>query len=115
MKPGILFFNPLLKLLFLIMDKFYVYILSNQHHTVFYTGFTNNLERRVYEHKNKLLKSFTKKYNIDKLLYFEEYSSADEAKHRERQLKKYTREFKFNLINSMNREWKDLYELFKTE
>gem|GEM_PF-2249659 len=47
------------------MDKFYVYLLSNKHHTVFYTGFTDDLERRVYEHKNKLLKSFTNKYNID--------------------------------------------------
>jgi hypothetical protein len=62
-----------------IMDKFYVYLLSNQHHTVFYTGFTDNLERRVYEHKNKLLKSFTNKYNIDKLLYYEEFSSAEDG------------------------------------
>lgn len=96
------------------MDKFYVYILSNQHHTVFYTGFTNDLESRVYEHKNKLLKSFTKKYNIDKLLYFEEFASADEAKHRERQIKKYTREFKKNLIDSINPGWNDLYDSFKT-
>jgi putative endonuclease len=97
------------------MDKFYVYLLSNKHHTVFYTGFTDDLERRVYEHKNKLLKSFTNKYNIDKLLYYEEFTSADDAKHREKQLKKYTREFKFNLINSMNPEWKDLYEGFKVD
>jgi putative endonuclease len=97
------------------MDKFYVYLLSNKHHTVFYTGFTDDLERRVYEHKNKLLKSFTNKYNIDKLLYYEEFTSADDAKHREKQLKKYTREFKFNLINSMNPEWKDLYECFKVD
>jgi putative endonuclease len=95
------------------MDKFYVYLLSNQHHPVFYTGFTDDLERRVYEHKNKLLKSFTNKYNIDKLLYFEEFSSADDAKHREKQLKKYPRDFKFNLINSINPEWRDLYEDFK--
>jgi putative endonuclease len=97
------------------MDKFYVYLLSNKHHTVFYTGFTDDLERRVYEHKNKLLKSFTNKYNIDKLLYYEEFTTADDAKHREKQLKKYTREFKFNLINSMNPEWKDLYEGFKVD
>lgn len=95
------------------MDKFYVYLLSNQHHTVFYTGFTDDLERRVYEHKNQLRKSFTKRYNINKLLYFEEFTSADEAKHREKQLKKYPREFKTNLINSINPEWRDLYEDFK--
>lgn len=95
------------------MDKFCVYLLSNQHHTVFYTGFTDDLERRVFEHKNQLLKSFTKRYNINKLLYFEEFTSADEAKDRERQLKKYTRVFKFNLINSINPEWRDLYEDFK--
>lgn len=105
--------NPVLNFLSLIVSKFYIYILSNQHHTVFYTGFTDDLERRVYEHKNKLLKSFTKKYNIDKLLYFEEFASADEAKHRERQVKKYTREFKRN-IDSINPEWNDLYKSFRT-
>ena len=95
------------------MDKFYVYLLSNQHHTVFYTGFTNDLERRVFEHKNQLRKSFTQRYNIYKLLYFEEFTSADEAKHREIQIKKYTRQFKRNLINSINPEWRDLSEDFK--
>ena len=95
------------------MDKFYVYILSNKRFTVLYTGFTNDLERRVYEHKNKLLEGFTKKYNIDVLLYYEEFNSAAEAKHREIQVKKYKREFKKNLINSVNPTWKDLYDNFK--
>jgi putative endonuclease len=94
------------------MQKFYVYLLSNKNHSVFYTGFTNDLFRRISEHKLKLLSGFTKKYNIDKLLYFEEFAIADEAKHREKQLKKYTREFKFNLINSINPEWRDLYDDF---
>ena len=94
------------------MEKFFVYILSNQHHTVFYVGFTDDLERRVFEHKNKLLKGFTEKYNVDKLLYFEEMPSAEEAKHRETQLKKYKREWKENLINTINPAWKDLYEDF---
>jgi len=92
------------------MEKFYIYILANQHHTVFYTGFTGDLERRVLEHKNGLLKSFTKKYNIDKLLYYEEFFGAAEAKHRERQIKKYKRAWKENLINSINPTWKDLYD-----
>jgi len=95
------------------MSKFYVYILSNKRYTVLYTGFTDNLERRVYEHKNKPLEGFTKKYNINILLYFEEFNSAEEAKHREIQLKKYKREFKRNLINSINPTWRDLYDDFK--
>ena len=55
------------------MKKYYVYILTNKNHTVLYTGFTDDNERRVYEHKNKILKGFTSKYNIDKLVYFEEF------------------------------------------
>jgi putative endonuclease len=94
------------------MEKYFVYILSNRHHTVFYTGFTDDLERRVFEHRNKLLEGFTKKYNIYKLLYFEEMPSAEEAKHREKQLKRYKREWKKNLINSINPEWRDLYDDF---
>lgn len=94
------------------MEKFYVYLLSNKNHTVFYTGFTNDLFRRITEHKEKLLPGFTKKYNIEKLLYYEVFASPDEAKHREKQLKKYTREFKYNLINSINPTWRDLYEDF---
>jgi len=95
------------------MSKFYVYILSNKRFTVLYTGFTGNLERRIYEHKNKLFDGFTKTYNVNILLYYEEFSSAEEAKHREIQIKKYKREFKRNLINSINPEWRDLYEDFK--
>lgn len=68
----------------------------------------------MYEHKNKVYeKSFTKRYNVSVLLYYEEFNSAEEAKHREIQIKKYTREFKRNLINSINPEWRDLYEDFK--
>jgi putative endonuclease len=95
------------------MVKFYVYILSNKRFTVLYTGFTNDLERRVYEHRNKLHDGFTKKYNINILLYFEEFNSAPEARHREIQIKKYKREFKRNLINSMNPTWRDLYDDLK--
>jgi len=74
----------------------------------FYTGITNNLERRVYEHKNKLVEGFTKKYNINKLSYFELYSNADDAIRREKQIKGWKRIKKLKLIESMNPEWKDL-------
>ena len=94
------------------MSNFYVYILSNPRHTVFYTGFTDDLERRVYEHKHQLLPGFTKKYNCNKLLYFEEFSDAESALHREQQIKRYTRAWKQNLIHSINPEWRDLYEDF---
>ena len=94
------------------MNNFYVYLLSNTHHTVFYTGFTNDLARRVYEHKHQLLPGFTKKYNCHKLLYYEEFTDAAGALHREQQLKRYKREWKENLINSINPGWKDLYEDF---
>jgi putative endonuclease len=70
------------------------------------------LARRVYEHKHKLLKGFTAKYNCEKLLYFEEFSNAEEALGREKQLKKYKREWKENLISEMNPEWKDLVDNF---
>lgn len=94
------------------MSNFYVYILSNPHHTVFYTGFTDDLDRRVYEHKHQLLPGFTKKYNCHQLLYYEEFLDAESALHREKQLKRYKKEWKENLINSINPEWRDLYEDF---
>lgn len=77
-----------------------------------YTGFTNDIERRIYEHREKIYKGFTAKYNCCKLLYFETFKEKVEALHREKQLKKYLREWKENLINSMNPEWRDLYEDF---
>ncbi|MGK7390127.1 MAG: GIY-YIG nuclease family protein [Candidatus Cyclobacteriaceae bacterium M2_1C_046] len=61
------------------MNRFYVYIITNKNHTVFYTGFTDDVERRTYEHKNGLRESFTKKYNCSKLIYFEEHNDAEEA------------------------------------
>ncbi len=91
------------------MYRFWVYILTNPHHTVLYTGFTEDLEVRVYQHKHKLLHGFTKKYNCNKLVYFEEFVDGDEAKHREHQIKRYPKKWKHNLINSMNPEWRDLY------
>lgn len=88
---------------------YYVYILTTSRHGVFYTGLTNNLVRRIYEHKNKLVDGFTKKYRIDKLVYFEQYKDVRIAIEREKQIKDYRREKKKALINSMNTTWKDLY------
>lgn len=84
-------------------DKHYfVYILTNVTNIVFYTGVTNNLEQRINEHKNKLVKGFTHKYNIHKLIYFEEYSDVRLALEREKQIKDYRREKKFALIKREN-------------
>ncbi len=88
---------------------YYVYILSNAYHTVFYTGVTNNLLRRCIEHRNKTNKGFTSKYNINKLVYFETFSSIDLAIQREKQIKKYHRQLKIQLINSINDNWVDLF------
>lgn len=86
---------------------YYVYIMTNKNNTVLYTGVTNNLERRVYEHKNKLPDGFTKKYNIDKLVYFDVTSDVRAAIEREKQIKAGSRKNKIDLIESMNKEWKD--------
>ncbi|MGB3182054.1 MAG: GIY-YIG nuclease family protein [Cyclobacteriaceae bacterium] len=94
------------------MRIYYVYIISNVHHTVYYTGFTNDLFRRTTEHRDKIRKSFTAKYNCCKLLYYEEFDDAADALYREQLIKRYKRTFKENLINSMNPEWEDLFEQF---
>jgi putative endonuclease len=89
---------------------FYVYILTNKSNTVLYTGVTSNLLRRVYEHKNKSVKGFTSKYNVSKLVYYEEGEDSYGAISREKQIKAGSRQNKKDLINSMNPEWKDLYD-----
>ena len=89
--------------------QYYVYILTNKSGTL-YTGVTNNLERRVYEHKNHLIDGFTKKYKIDKLVYFEETDDVSTAIAREKQIKGWRREKKIALIESINPHWKDLSE-----
>jgi putative endonuclease len=94
------------------MKKYFVYIMTNKNNTVLYTGVTNDLQRRVYEHKNKLLKGFTSKYNITRLVYFEEFGEIRDAIAREKQIKAGSRKKKEDLINSINPEWKDLYEEF---
>jgi putative endonuclease len=89
---------------------FYVYILSNKVNTVLYIGITNNLIRRVYEHKHKFVEGFTKRYNVNKLVYYETYNDPYHAITREKQLKAGSRKKKEELINSTNPKWKDLYE-----
>ncbi len=96
------------------IDKQYcVYIMSNVHSTVLYTGVTNNLARRVYEHKNGLGSAFVKKYNVHKLVYYEVGNDVHAAIAREKQIKGGSRKKKIDLINSFNPEWKDLYDEIK--
>ncbi len=93
------------------MKQYYVYILTNNSGTI-YTGVTNNLERRMYEHKNKLIAGFTKKYNLTKLVYYEMTEDVRSAITREKQIKGWLRIKKISLIESVNPEWKDLNEEF---
>ena len=78
-----------------------------------YIGVTDDLNRRLYEHKNKLLEGFTKKYNLTKLVYFETFNRVEDAIRREKQLKNWHRQWKINLIEEVNKEWKDLSLDFK--
>ena len=87
--------------------QYYVYILASLT-KVLYVGVTNNLERRIYEHKNAIIKGFTKKYNVKKLVYFEETSEIESAIGREKQFKKWTRKKKIQLIEKENPNWDDL-------
>jgi putative endonuclease len=96
------------------MEKqYYVYILTNKSNKVLYIGVTNDLERRMYEHKNKMIDGFTKKYNLTKLVYFEATTNINSAIEREKQLKNWHRDWKINLIEEFNPEWKDLSEMLK--
>jgi len=89
-------------------QQYYVYIVTNKSNTVFYTGVTNNLQRRIHEHKEKLVEGFTKKYNVTKLVYYEIADSVESAILREKQIKAGSRQKKIELIKSMNKEWQDL-------
>ena len=91
--------------------SFYIYMMTNQSDDVLYTGVTNDLIRRVYEHKNHVdPKSFTCRYNVEKLVYYEVYSEADPAISREKQIKGWNRKRKNKCITEQNPEWRDLYE-----
>lgn len=90
------------------MLNYYVYILTNKTNSVLYVGVTNNLERRLFEHKNKLVEGFTKKYNVNKLVYYEATTDINVALNREKAIKNLLRRKKEEIINANNPEWKDL-------
>jgi putative endonuclease len=94
------------------MRQYYVYILTNKTNKVLYIGVINNLVRRIFEHKNKLVEGFTKKYNLSKLVYYEVTNDIYSALEREKQLKNWHRDWKINLINSFNPVWADLSDNF---
>ena len=90
--------------------QYFVYITSCTNKSIFYTGVTNNLVRRIYEHKNKSSKGFTSKYNLNKLLYYEECADSESAILREKQIKKYSQKKKIDLIQKKNPGMYDLYD-----
>lgn len=92
---------------------YYVYLLTNHpRHTVLYTGITGNLLNRCQQHKQKMVDGFTKRYNADKLVYYEEYDNVYDAIRREKQIKGWTRKKKEALIDKVNSEWQDLFDEF---
>jgi putative endonuclease len=91
-------------------DKIYfVYILASKRNGTLYIGVTNDLVRRIYEHKEKMIKGFTQKYNVSMLVYYEEHGNIYNAIQREKQMKKWNRAWKIDLIEKYNPKWKDLY------
>jgi putative endonuclease len=94
--------------------NYFVYIVTNKNKTVLYIGVTNDLQRRTYEHENGLIPGFTKKYNCHYLIYYEHFQQIEDAINREKEIKKWRREKKENLINNSNRDWeilnKKIYE-----
>ncbi|NNM74356.1 GIY-YIG nuclease family protein [Enterovirga aerilata] len=88
---------------------YHVYMLASRRHGTLYLGVTNNLARRVWEHKTKMILGFSAKYGVDRLVWYEAYDRIDEAIAREKALKKWRRDWKLRLIEEMNPEWEDLY------
>ncbi len=102
--------NDMVEEIFIAVEKqYYVYIMTNHKNTVLYTGVTNDLQRRVYEHKSKLVKGFTKRYNLTRLVYYELCGDIEGAIIREKQIKAGSRQDKMSLMESVNRDWHDLY------
>lgn len=91
------------------MRKYYVYILASKKNGTLYTGVTNDIVRRIHEHKTKVNEGFTKKYNVDRLVYFEEFVSIIDAITREKRIKAWKRQWKIELIEKLNPKWVDLY------
>ncbi|WP_242202484.1 GIY-YIG nuclease family protein [Aestuariivivens insulae] len=90
------------------IHQYYLYILTNKRNGTLYIGVTNNLERRMFEHKNKLIEGFTKKYGLNRLVYFETYQYVNDAIIREKNMKKWKRKWKIKLIEKDNLNWHDL-------
>ena len=95
------------------MGNYYVYILTNWNNHVMYVGVTNNLQRRIYEHKEKLIDGFTSKYNVNKLVYYEETTDIKSAISREKELKGWRRSKKDAIVVTMNQNWEDLSKDWK--
>lgn len=92
------------------MKQYYVYIIASQRNGTLYIGSTSHLIQRIWQHKQKILPGFTAKYNVTRLVYYEIHQTIFEAAKRERRLKDWHRQWKLNLIEEFNPEWKDLYE-----
>ena len=92
------------------MKTFYVYILCNKRNGTLYTGVTSDLVKRIYEHKNNMVDGFTKTYDVHNLVWYENHMTAESAITREKQIKKWNRKWKLELIEKHNPEWKDLYK-----
>ena len=95
------------------MKEFYVYILTNKYNKIFYIGFTDDIQGRIDEHKSKIYDGFTKKYNVNKLVYFEAHLTIEEAQLQEKRLKRWRREWKKELIEKTNPKWNDLSDNFE--
>ena len=91
-------------------NRYFVYVLTTRRNTVLYTGITSNLLQRIQQHEQGIVEGFTKKYNVHKLVYVEEYSDVSEAIHREKCIKRWKRDWKIELIEKMNPDWDDLLE-----
>jgi len=91
---------------------YYIYILTNKTNRVLYTGITNNIIKRVYEHRMHVVDGFTKKYNVSKLVYVEDFSDVKDAISAEKKIKGWIRQKKIDLIQSLNPTWEDLYEKY---
>ena len=94
------------------MKTYYVYILANWNNKVIYVGMTNNLRRRMYEHKNKIFEGFTKKYNVNKLVWYDTTVDVIEAIRKEKEIKKWRRKKKNRLVETINSDWRDLSKEF---
>ena len=92
------------------MRAYFVYILASKRNGTLYIGVTNNLQRRIYEHKNDLIEGFTKKYHVHQLVHFEQTSDVQSALRREKQLKAWKRNWKMELIEQSNPSWQDMYD-----